>query len=149
MKPKDEAKRCKEEWEVKKGRRRGGRRISKRMSELLGRFGEENEQKSFNLNDVNPDEKITNSKVNAKGPAGRDPAEFTASFGTATMKIMKFEFTDIVTEQKTSSGPTEGCDWLAGLPSPELTANRDPVRKKRKWVQVSGQETKRRRVGSN
>ena len=140
---------CKEEWEVKEGRRRGGRRISKRMSELLGRFGEENEQKSFNLNDVNPDEKITNSKVNARGPAGRDPAEFTASFGTATMKIMKCEFTDIVTEQKTSSGPTEGCDWLAGLPSPELTANRDPVRKKRKLVQISGQETKRRRVGSN
>ena len=140
---------CKEEWEVKEGRRRGGRRISKRMSELLGRFGEENEQKSFNLNDVNPDEKSTNSKVNARGPAGRDPAEFTASFGTATMKIMKCEFTDIVTEQKTSSGPTEGCDWLAGLPSPELTANRDPVRRKRKLVQISGPETKRRRVGSN
>ena len=36
----EELESCKEEWEVQGGVRRGGRKVSKRMSELLGRFGE-------------------------------------------------------------------------------------------------------------
>ena len=36
----EELENCKEECEVKGGMRRGGRRVSKKMSELLGRFGE-------------------------------------------------------------------------------------------------------------
>ena len=134
---------------MKEGRRRGGRRISKRMSELLGRFGDEEEQKNLNFLNVNPDDNVTISKFTARGPAGRDPADFTASFGTETMKNAKYEFNDVVTEQKTLCGPTEGCDWLASLPSQLLTANRNPVRSKRKLVQESGERTKRRRVGSN
>ena len=140
---------CKEEWEVKEGRRRGGRRISKRMSELLGIFGDEEEQNNLSFLNVNPDDNVTISKFTARGLAGRDPADFTASFGTETRTNAKYELNDVVTEQKTLCGPTEGCDWLASLPSQLLTASRNPVRSKRKLVQESGETTKRRRAGSN
>ena len=64
------------------------------------------------------------------------------------MENVKYNFKDVVTEQKASSGPMEGCDWLSSLPSPKLTTNRDPVSRKRKLVHETGLGTKRRRVGS-
>lgn len=131
---------CKEEWEVKEGRRRGGRRVSKRMSELLGRFGEVDEQKINTLTDVNPDDKISFSEVIARGPAEK----FTASFGKLTRENIKYD----VTKHESLSGPTEGCDWLSSLPSTILTTNENQGSKKRKLEHETGRETKKRRVGS-
>ena len=110
------------------------------MSELLGRFGEVDEQKINTLTDVNPDDKFSFSEVIARGPAEK----FTASFGTLTREIINYD----VTKHGSLCGPTEGCDWSSSLPSTILTTNEKQGSKKRKLEHETGRETKKRRVGS-
>jgi hypothetical protein len=114
------------EWVVEEGVRRGGRKISRRMSELIGIFGEKNTRivgqtngvafvsdTTVNLNlSSKPDSVCSNSDISSLSSRKTE--------NTQTSNINHIRSNALFMDKKTLSA---GCDWPVGLTSIYLPTN--------------------------
>ena len=141
------------EWVVEEGVRRGGRKISRRMSELIGIFGEENARIVGQTNGVafgsdttlssKPDSVCSNSDISSLSSRKTE--------NTQTSNINHIRSNAFFMDEKTLSA---GCDWPVGLTSIYLPTNESREGRKRKYVSDGdgggggGRTKKLRRDGS-
>ena len=145
--------------------RRGGRKLSRRISELLGNFEQREGERVYDLEtDVDleggkPDV-MTNFSVVATKPTKAAPS-VTNKYGFSSLKLPNYCSKPKTKLKKNviqsglggeNSILSEDCDWLSAKPSYNLTANERPAwAKKRKDVGESSTQRvakKMRGIGS-
>ena len=106
-----------EEWKVEEGVRRGGRRVSKRMSELLDKFEGNVQADKSKTSDVNLSSKII-SHTRGRGSDCQSEEKFKSNIpnlkkiNVVTKNILECDMTSEV-----------GCDWPAGVTIQNLSTN--------------------------
>eukprot|EP00090_Calanus_glacialis_P030632 TRINITY_DN49602_c0_g1_i1.p1 TRINITY_DN49602_c0_g1~~TRINITY_DN49602_c0_g1_i1.p1 ORF type:complete len:204 (-),score=39.33 TRINITY_DN49602_c0_g1_i1:50-586(-) len=136
------------EWQPKEGRRRGGRKISRRMSELILGFEEgDGDRRTDRCTDINSlGSELNNLKI-------QDNIATTISFSTiSNANNDSFNFSNNVSKNVSTRYVRSGgyvrkpCDWSRGL---GLTANRNAADRKRKSESeiCSSVQAKKRRPG--
>ena len=125
------------ELKVEEGVRRGGRKLSKRMSELLGIFGGERENTSVTDLDGGgelQEENIPSLSLVTVLPLSLHTSNDILSLSSRNSEVSTFtninhgSIGEMFREDKTL---LLGCDWPAGLPSLKLTANERRGRKRK------------------
>ena len=124
------------ERKAEEGMRRGNRKLSRRMSELLGIFGE-GEGVSMGSLEVG----VTTLEDNILHSLSSTTELCSKSDSISALSSSKAENINIKTNHigtclKVSEERTllAGCDWPVGIPSFKLTTNREPAFGKRKRV---------------
>ena len=136
------------EWKVEGGMRRGGRKLSRRISELLGNFEEKEGDRILELvTDVDLEggktEDMANFSVVATNSNTEAPSVIN-KYGFSSLKLPKYSKTKLkknVIKSGLVSGDiivSEDRDWLSDSTSYKLTANERPASaKKRKEIDES------------
>ena len=145
------------EWKVEEGVRRGGRKLSRRISELLGNF--EQREEGERVDDLETDVDLEGGKPNVMTnlslvatKSTKTAPSVTNKFGFSSLKLPNYCSKPRTKLKKNviQSGLggesrilSEGCDWLSAIPSYNLTANERPAgAQKRK----DGGESSKQRV---
>ena len=128
------------EWEEVGGIRRGGRRVSKRMSELLDRFekgrGEEENETQVGSSAVVKDYSTYNIRENYL-------SNVSNSYASPSLRKSKSKHTIIDNDVSTNivqvenERRSEACDWSTECITSKFVANRKPVCRKRLREQES------------
>ena len=136
------------EWKVEGGMRRGGRKFSRRISELLGNFDQKEGDRKLDLEtDVDLEggttEVTTNFSVVATNSNTEAPSAVN-KYGFSSLKLPKYSITKLkknVIKSGLVSGDiivSEDRDWLSESTPYKLTANERPASaKKRKEIDES------------
>ena len=159
----------KEEWEAKEGWRRGGRRVSRRVSELLEKFegggGQRCEENRSEIEVNSRKSKIVNekSKVQTLKPLKSNIEKDSTLSTTFSMfdsarfgnKITKNENNSTYSQVDTDriSNGLKSCDWPTVIVNQILSTNRKPALasqlKRKREAEQDFRDTKKRRRGSN
>ena len=128
---------------VEEGVRRGGRKLSRRMSELIGIFGEEKDRVVGQTGDVEllsrEDTNLPSVSVSSRSASLCSKSNFSTISSKKKENIQYVQASNynhvrsksLFSKEKTLSA---GCDWPVGLSSTNLPTNRKRVCRKRKFV---------------
>jgi hypothetical protein len=122
------------EWKAEEGMRRGNRKLSRRMSELLGIFGEGEgvSMGSLEVGVTTLEDNILHSLSSTTELSSKsDSISALSSSKAENIKTNHIETCLKVSEERTLLA---GCDWPVGIPSFKLTTNRERAFGKRKRV---------------
>ena len=130
------------EWKVEEGVRRGGRKLSKRMSELLGIFGGERENTS--VSDIDGGGELKEESIPSLSLVTALPLALHTSNDILSLSSRNSEVSKSAINNHGSIGELFrgnktlllGCDWPAVLPSLKLTANERQDRKRKHWREI-------------
>ena len=138
---------------VEEGVRRGGRKISRRMSELIGIFVEENDRVIGQTTDVVSREDTNLSSLSASlfPNVNLSTESSKKKENIQVINYNQVRSKSLFSEEKTLSA---GCDWPVRLTSTNLPTNESRAGRKRKYVSDGdgggggGRTKKMRRDGS-
>ena len=138
------------EWMVEEGVRRGGRKLSRRMSELIGIFGEENASVVGLTSDGifredNNLFSLTSISVSLSPSSNILPKSSKKTEKLSSIEYNRVRSKSLFIDEKTL---TAGCDWPVGITSNNLPTNESGGSRKKKFDgdRDGGGETKKVRM---